>query len=131
MSAEDVQVVRRMFERFEAGDADGSLACFAPDVEVDASRRIDGGVAHGHEGLQRIIREWVGTWEDYRHETVEVHDCGDKVMGVAKQFGRGKGSGVEIEHEYAYIFELRDGKITRYTIYLDRDEASRDAGLDA
>jgi ketosteroid isomerase-like protein len=40
-----VEIVRRMYEAFHGGDADGALTYFHPEVVVDASLRIDGGVA--------------------------------------------------------------------------------------
>ena len=44
MSQENVEVVEQMIALFHAGDAEGALACFSPDVVADASRRPDGGI---------------------------------------------------------------------------------------
>jgi len=41
MSQENVEVVRRMYEAFHSGDADGALAHFDPDVVVIALRPND------------------------------------------------------------------------------------------
>ena len=76
MSQENVEVVRRMYEAFHAGDTDGALACFDPDVVVDFSRRADGRVGHGREYLNQIIASWLGAWEEWREEIDEIRDLG-------------------------------------------------------
>jgi ketosteroid isomerase-like protein len=55
MSQENVEVVRRMYEAFHSGDAEGALAHFDPEVVVDATMRVDAGIGHGREELYAII----------------------------------------------------------------------------
>jgi ketosteroid isomerase-like protein len=38
MTQENVEIVRRMYDAFYSGDADGALAHFDPEVVVDASK---------------------------------------------------------------------------------------------
>ena len=123
MSREGVEIVRRMYEAFHGGDAAGALACFDPEVVVDASRRVDGGVGHGREELNAIIGRWLGTWEEWREEIEEMRDLGSRVYVVATQRGRGKGSGIEVENRYALLYEVQGDKITRMTLYNDPAEA--------
>jgi ketosteroid isomerase-like protein len=129
MSQEDVKVVRRMYEAFHGGDADGALTYFDPDVVVDASRRVDGATGRGRHELAAIITEWVGAFEEWREEIEEIRDHGNQVYVVATQAGRGKGSGIEIETRYALVYEIRSDKITQMTIYLDPTEALEAMGL--
>ena len=128
MSQENVEIVRRMLESFHAGDADGALECFSPDVVLDASRRFDGRIGRGRDELSTIIGEWLGAWDDWREEINAIRDLGDRVIVDSTQRGRGKGSGIEIETRYATLYELRDGEITRMTLYFDVDEALEAAG---
>jgi ketosteroid isomerase-like protein len=129
MSEENVEIVRRMYEAFHRGDADGALAHFDPEVVVDASRRVDGGIGHGREELSKIIIRWVGTFNEWREEIEEMRDLGNLVYVVATQRGRGKGSGVEVENRYALLYELRGDKITRMTVYQEPAQALEAAGL--
>ena len=98
MSEENVELVRRMYEAYHGGDAEGALAHFDPEVVADHSGRLGGEIGHGREGLRRIITEWVGTFEEFREEVVEIRDLGRFVYVVATQRGRGKGSGVDVEY---------------------------------
>jgi ketosteroid isomerase-like protein len=129
MSQENVEIVERMLALFHAGDAEGALACFSPDVAADASRRPDGRTGRGREELSRIIGEWMATWEDWTEVIHEIRDLGDRVIVAATQQGRGKGSGVEIAQHYATIYEFRGGEIASMTLYPTADEALEAAGL--
>jgi ketosteroid isomerase-like protein len=123
MSRENVELVRRMYDAYLSGDAEGALAYFHPEVEVDFTVRIDTSVGRGREDLARIVETWVGTWDGYAEEVDDIVDLGDKVCLVGTQRGRGKGSGVELEDQFAGLYELRDGQITRITMFMDVEDA--------
>jgi ketosteroid isomerase-like protein len=129
MSQENVEVVKRMYQAFHGGDAEGALAHFDPDVLVDASRRVDGGIGHGREELNAIISRWLGAWEEWREEIEEIRDLGNQVLVVATQHGRGKGSGVEVENRYALLYGVEGDSISAMTVYPTPAEALEAAGL--
>jgi ketosteroid isomerase-like protein len=128
MSEQNVEIVRRMYEAFHGGDAEGALAYFHPEVIVDASGRVDGGIGHGREELSRLIATWVGTFDEWREEIEEMRDLGSQVYVVATQRGRGKGSGVEVDYRYALLYEVQRDKITSMTIYNTPEDALEAAG---
>ena len=129
MSRENVAIVRRMYEAFYGGDAAGALACFDPEVVIDLSRRLEGGIGHGRDDLNKMINQWVGTFDDWREEIEEIRERGTQVYVLAVQHGRGKGSGVEVEERYALIYEAKGDKIARMTLYGEPAEALEDVGL--
>jgi len=129
MSQENVEIVQRMYVAFNSGDAGGALAYFDPDVEVDASHRVDGRVGHGHDELVAILAEWMNTWDDWREEIEEIRHAGDRVLVISSQHGRGKESGVEWENRFGMLYEVRAGKIQRWVIYDDPTRALEAAGL--
>jgi ketosteroid isomerase-like protein len=130
MSEENVEVVRRMYNAFHSGDADGALAHFDPEVVVDASKaRPDGGRGQGREQLNVIVAAWMGTWDEWHEEIEEMRDLGSQVLVLSVQRGRGKGSGVEVEARYALLYDVHGGKITRLVMYADQAQALEAAGL--
>jgi ketosteroid isomerase-like protein len=129
MSQENVVVVRRMYEAFHSGDAEGALAHFDPDVVVDATMRVDAGIGRGREELYAIVGRWLGAFDEWREEIEEMRDLGSQVCVVSTQHGRGKGSGIETKTRYAVLYEVRGNRITRMTLYSDRAEALEAAGL--
>jgi ketosteroid isomerase-like protein len=129
MSLENVEIVRRMYDAFNAGDADAALAFFDPDVVLDASHRVDGRVGHGREELVAILGEWMGTWEGWHEEVEEIREAGDRVLLISTQTGRGKGSGVNWENRFGMLYEIQGGTISRWTVYDDLQGALEAAGL--
>jgi ketosteroid isomerase-like protein len=129
MSAENVEIVRRMYEAFHAGDIGGALAFFDPGVIFDASIRVDGGVGHGREELAAMAADWVGGWERWRETIEDMHDFGDQVCVVTTQRGRGKGSGIELEDRYVTLYEIEGDRINKLTLYKTTADALAAAGL--
>jgi ketosteroid isomerase-like protein len=129
MSQENVELVRGCLNAYFAGDNEAALAAFDPDVEFDMSVRIDGGVFRGRNGVAKSMRTWTGTFESWRMEIEEVIDAGDRVLLVDREFGRGKGSGVETEVVFFSVVTVRSGKIVHWKAFVDREEALEAAGL--
>jgi len=129
MSQENVEVVRRSLDAFQRGDYDAAIDALDPRIEYDLTHFPDGKVYLGHDGVREAFRIWLGTWEDYRQEVDEVIDLGDEVLVVVREFGRGKGSGIEVERPTAGVWTLRDGKAVRIRFYAGKAEALEAAGL--
>jgi uncharacterized protein len=129
MSQENVEIVRRHFEAYLSGDNETALAAYDPQVEFDASLRPEGHVYRGREGVAEAMRVWTGTWEDWTIELEEIVDAGDRVVLIARESGRGKGSGIEIDQRVYGVFTLRDRKIVRWKGFIDRDQAFEAAGM--
>ena len=53
----------------------------------------------------------------------------DQVVVVLREFGRGKGSGIEVERPTAGVWTLCDGKAVRIRFYAGKAEALEAAGL--
>ena len=126
MSEANLELVRRMYDAFLSGDAGAALSCFAEDVLVDATRRLDGKVGRGHGYLNRMVAEWVETFDDYSEEVEELRDIGNQVLVLLTQRGRGKGSGVEVEIHPAVLYEVENELISRVVPYTDRAQAIED-----
>jgi ketosteroid isomerase-like protein len=130
MSQENAEIVRRMYDAYASGDFETAMAYLDPEIEMDLTLRPDGKVFHGHVGVTEAVRTWLGAWEDWRLEVEEIIDLrGDRVLVLATESGRGKGSGIEIEHPHGMIATVRSGKIVRTVGYVERSEALEAAGL--
>ena len=80
MSQENVEIMRRCFEAFDAGDYEAALEALSPDIEYDLSHFPEGRVYRGHDGVREAFRIWMGAWEDYRQERKEFVDAGGEVI---------------------------------------------------
>jgi uncharacterized protein len=130
MWQENVEIVRQMLDAFHQGDFETSLAFLDRDVEWHDPPDVPGGGVHrGPEEVRRWMAGWLGAWESYTAEAEEVIDAGDQVVVVHYERGRGKGSGVEVEHRVTNVFDLRDGRVVRKRPFANRSDALEAAGL--
>ena len=131
MSEENVEIVREMTKRFEAGDRESWREVITEDVIWDTSATTgpQAGVYEGHVGIERFFRDWLGTWENPVVETLNLIDAGDSVVLVFRWTGRGKASGVETKATMFGVYDLEDVQIVRFRQYETRKEALEAAGL--
>jgi ketosteroid isomerase-like protein len=128
MSQQNVEIVRRALESFRDGDVEGALALGHPEI-VSARADPDGAVFHGHDGLLRLMADWVEGFEEWSYEAEEYVDAGDRVVVRLRQWGRGAGSGAPVEAQNWIVYALEDGLIRRVHIYSDGRQAYAAAGL--
>ena len=76
MSAENVDVVRRIHAADARGDYELALSFFSPSVELDATHMPDGRVFRGLDEVTGHIADWRSGWRDFREEVEEGLDAG-------------------------------------------------------
>jgi ketosteroid isomerase-like protein len=131
VSQADVEVVRAAFDAYLRGDEPAMLELVAPDVVVTQfPDQIDVRDYHGHEGLRQVMADWIGTWADWSIELLDAREADGLVLATAVQRGRGKGSGVPIQSEVAFLFTLRAGTIARWQMFRSEREALKTVGLE-
>jgi ketosteroid isomerase-like protein len=132
MSQENVEIVRRGYAHRQAR-GDFLAEVLAPDYVWDMSHFRGWPEQQTYKGIEearRFIREWTAAFDDWEIEVVALHDAGgDKVVGVLRQRGRSKTTGVPVDMLYAQVFTIRDGEQTRMEMYADPDEALKAVGL--
>ena len=102
----------------------------APDIEwVEDPQRADSHVYHGHEGVQQSFERWLEQWDEYAGEAERFVDCGDNVLVVAHERGRGATSQASVSSRIYMAFTIRAGKITRYREFYDEQAALKAVGL--
>jgi ketosteroid isomerase-like protein len=130
MSQENVEIVRAVYDAWQRGDYEGVFKSFDEDLEWIGPPDVSGaGERRGHDGVRRSMRDWMGTWDDYRFELCELVGCRDQVLAGGWQHGRGRGSGVEVSEEIFSVWTLQGGTIVRQRMFRDRSQAVEAAGL--
>ena len=132
MASENVELVRSMYAARERGD--WSWTDWAhPEVEFVIADGPNPGKWFGLAGMTEGWRSWASAWEGFRSEAEEYRELDDQHVLVLVQIrGRGKTSGLELEHlgaKVASLYEIREGKVTRLVCYFDRDRSLTDLGL--
>ena len=119
MSQEKVESVRRGFDAFQEGDASQMLDLMADDL-VTYRADPDGATYHGKEGFLRATADW----------TEDFIDAGDRVLVRVRQTARGAASGIPVEGEFWFLFEIRARRAAKVSFYVRRGDALEAAGLE-
>lgn len=124
MSKNDVQVIKGMYERFNARDIDGVLAAIANDVAW--ANGMDGGHVHGHKAVRDY---WARQWAivSPRVEPIAFRQTDDGAVAVEViqsvfdlngQPLTGQTHGLK-DKTVTHIFRMDNDKVTRFDIQDD------------
>jgi ketosteroid isomerase-like protein len=123
----NVEIVRGGVEAFQRGDLEGVLANAREDFEIFLPRNLpNSGRYVGRDGFFTWMGHWLDAWDDFTVEITEVEPAGERhVVASMRQSGLGKGSGIPVEMEIAYMWEVREGRLAAMHLYPSREEAVR------
>jgi ketosteroid isomerase-like protein len=128
VSSGNVDLVRSIYDRWEAGDYT-DISWADPEIEYTLKGGTDPGLYRGPEAMGRAWAEWLDAFEDFSVHAEEMIEEGDRVLVMVRFGGRAKGSGVAMEairDRGANLFEIRGGRVVKLFLYGDRDEARAD-----
>ena len=86
-------------------------------------------IFRGREGFRRLLVMMRDVWAEWRVEPERFFDAGDKVVVFTRVVARGSASGVPIELPGAYVWSIKEARLTSARVYLDRSEALEAVGL--
>jgi ketosteroid isomerase-like protein len=133
MESANLELVRSIFAAWEQGDfTDTGWA--HPEIEFVIA---DGPSPSSWRGLAGMAEGWRGfmsAWDQIHVEAVDEYRVLDdeRILVLVHQGGRGKASGLEVgqmRSKGASLLHVRDGKVTRLVLYLDRERGLGDLGL--
>jgi ketosteroid isomerase-like protein len=130
MSSANLELVRRIYAAVGRGDY-GSASWADPEIEYVVIDGPEPGTRTGLAGIADVLRTMFDAFEDLRDEPEDYRELDEtRVLVLSRLSGRGKASGTAVRQKAAQVFELRDGKVIRIIVYMDRDRALADLGLE-
>jgi ketosteroid isomerase-like protein len=130
MRGSDREIAQEAFAAFNRGDIDAVLELCDPEIVIRDPERT-GRTFRGPDGVREFFEEWLENWQEYRSEPVEFAESGDGMLVHAKQTGKGKLSGIEINQDLFITFRMREGKFIEYQLYTERENALASLGAAA
>jgi ketosteroid isomerase-like protein len=130
MSQENVEIVRRSYEAWNAGAMHAVRDCYDPDVMIALGPERWGEGEDPIAGIDAVmslfakVRE---TWDTDAMEPVSFTDAGDRV--VVHHVHRAKGPGADLDIEQAIVCTLRQGRICLVEVFWKHSEALEAVGL--
>jgi ketosteroid isomerase-like protein len=134
MSQENVEAIRELWESWVNHDDAtelGDLTLMDPEVVYEDDSLPDhvGETYVGHDGLRRAWARFAEPWTDFEVDLEWTRGTGNEVVSYHRVRGKGRGSGVEMQADYAYVWTFREGRVVRLRSYSDPTEALEAAGL--
>jgi ketosteroid isomerase-like protein len=131
--SENLDLVRSIYAEWERGNF-GSVEWADPEIEWIMTGGPTPGSSRGLAGMAEGWLEFLSAWEWYRVEADEYRELGDgRVLVLIRCSAGGKTSGLklgQVRTDSATVFEIRDGKAVKLSIFLDREHALADLGLE-
>jgi ketosteroid isomerase-like protein len=130
VSQENVDKTNDFIAAYNRRDFEAAMEHFDPEIEwvLPALQRSD-----SCRGPEEILGFWRGldeTFEELRLAPQESLDAGDRVATRLRFYGRGRGSGAELDTEmYHQVTTFQDGTIVRIEYLTTWAEALEAAGL--
>jgi ketosteroid isomerase-like protein len=131
MSQENVIKTSDFIADYNRRDFDAAVRFFDPDIDwvLPALQRSD-----SCRGPEEIRRFWEGldeTFDELRLDPQEIVDAGDRVAVRLRFYGRGKGSGAELDTEMSHqVTTFRDGTMVRIEYFTSWAQALEAAGIE-
>ena len=124
MSAENVAVVRGVYENFARGDIPSVLAVLSPEIEwVESPQSYlpHRGTHHGPaEVASTVFSMVVDNFDEFALVTERFHDAGDTIVVEGRAVGKTKTGGV-LDAPAAWVWTVRNGLATANHNYHDTD----------
>ena len=134
--SENVDLVRSIYAEWEQGEL-RSRGWADPEIECVIADGPAPGHWRGQNAMWEAWRDFFSVWEDWRVDADEYRELdGERVLVLEYRRARAKGSGLRIGQmtretpsKGASLFHVRDGKVTRFVTYFERERAFADLGL--
>jgi ketosteroid isomerase-like protein len=123
--SENLDLIRRATERWNAGDFDGMFELYHDDMVVVTSEHWPDGnaVLEGKEAFRESARDWLSVWQSIGLETDDLEEYGDRVVAHGSWRTTGRVSGLEGTMPIHIVLTVRDGRIARLEWYPDHERA--------
>jgi ketosteroid isomerase-like protein len=129
MSQQNLDKIRDFIAAYNRRDLDAAVEDFDPEIAWVLPARQS---SDSCQGLDEVKHFWEGldeTFEELRLEPQEFIDAGDHVATRLRFYGRGKGSGAEIDEDmYHQVATFRGGTIVRMEYFAEWAEALEAVG---
>ena len=123
-----LELVRIALQAYGGGDCEIALALADPLIRWDErASRPDGDLVWRKRDVERAMRRYLDSWEDYRFDLQDIAEVGPgKVVGICRERGKPK-TGAPVDRRFGGLWVVENGKMVSWTTYLTPKEAVRAA----
>ena len=130
MSRENVEVVRRFYEKLNRGDIEGVVELCGDDFMMDMSGRIFNPDTYtGPDEIRRFYEGVKEVWESYHWDVQETRVAGESVVAMLHCRAQGRQGGPPVDWRVAWLWKFSGGRPLSVRFYRDPAEALEAVGL--
>jgi ketosteroid isomerase-like protein len=124
-----ISVVRAFADAITERDVEAAVELCHPEIEFfSLMAQLEARPYRGFAGIRRYFSEIDATWEEWRVDVEQLLSTPDgRVVIVMSTHMRGTGSGLPFTERVANVWEFKDEKLWRATLYRDPAELRLDA----
>jgi ketosteroid isomerase-like protein len=128
---ENLEIATQMFIWWNLADREIVTSVVDPEIELHTPlTSTTGGPYRGIEGLVH----WIGEIDDQFDEWYSLPDewrqlDDGRVLVLGELHMRGRESGIELDQSVGWLLTFREGRLRRYEVFADHEEALAAAGV--
>src|SRR5262245_54344932 len=121
---DNVDLLKNLYEAFGRGDIPTVLGAMSPHIkwyEAESNPYMPSGEAWvGPDAvLNNLFLRLGAEWDGFAVHPRSFYSAGNAVIVAARYSGKFKPTGKSIDAQVCHIWELEDGKVTRFQQYAD------------
>jgi ketosteroid isomerase-like protein len=132
MSAENVAVVKSIYDAFASGDVAGVLGRMSPEIvwhEAENFPYADGNPYRGPQAVAGgVFARCAGEWNGFAVRMDDLIDGGDRVVALGRYVGENKETGRRMNPQAVHVWTIRGGKVVAFQQYIDTLAVARATG---
>jgi ketosteroid isomerase-like protein len=115
---DNLQIIRDHYAAGAAGNLDGMIADFAPDIEWQSVAPVQRSLKGPASIVQNIFSTFPDTYQSFRVDIDRLYPAGDTVFMVGHYAGRNK-QGRDFRVRVCHKWTLAGGKVVQYEQFAD------------
>jgi ketosteroid isomerase-like protein len=121
---DNVQLLKNLYDAFGRGDIATVLGTMSPQIKWHEAEgnpyRPSGEPWIGPDAvLNNLFMKLGAEWDGFAVHPRQFHDAGDSVIVEGRYSGTYKATGRSADMQFCHVWDLSDGKVTRFQQHVD------------
>jgi uncharacterized protein len=120
---DNVTLLKSLYDAFGQGDIPTVLGSLSPEIrwhEAESNPYMPSGEAWvGTEAVLNLFMKLDAEWDSFTVRPKSFYGAGDSVIVEARYSGTYKATGKSMDAQACHVWDVKDGKVTRFQQYLD------------
>ena len=120
----NVELLRHLYDAFGQGDIPTVLSMMSADIhwyEAESNPYMPSGEAWiGPDAVLNNLFTRIGAeWDGFAVQVKTLYGAGDTVVAETRYTGTYKPTGKQLDCQACHVWDVKDGKVTRFQQYVD------------